>query len=284
MTVLGLGAMGTALVEAFLAGGHATTVWNRTPGKADGVVARGAVVAETVAEAVAASPLVVVCLWDDAVVRDVLHPVADALAGRVVVNLTNGTPAQAREMAAWAAEHGVEYVDGGIMAIPPGIGTEHAFVLYSGAEAAFEAHREVLERLGAAKYLGADAGLAALFDLALLSGMYGTFAGLWHSLAMVRTENVSAAEFVPMLGPWMQAMIGGNLDRLAHQLDTGDYGHEVVSNLAMQAAAFPNIVQASLDQGIRPDLMAPIQRLMDQAVAAGHGAEDVAVVVDLLKN
>jgi glutamyl-tRNA reductase len=60
VTVIGLGEMGTALAGVFLEGGHPTTVWNRTPEKADALVAKGARWAVTVRDAVAASPLVVV--------------------------------------------------------------------------------------------------------------------------------------------------------------------------------------------------------------------------------
>ena len=62
VSIIGLGAMGSALAAAFLKGDHPTTVWNRSAGKADALVARGAVRASTVADAVAASKLVVVCL------------------------------------------------------------------------------------------------------------------------------------------------------------------------------------------------------------------------------
>ena len=41
----------------------------------------------------------VVCLLDHGSVHEVLDPAADALAGRVLVNLTTGTPEQARELA-----------------------------------------------------------------------------------------------------------------------------------------------------------------------------------------
>ncbi|MFD4375859.1 NAD(P)-binding domain-containing protein, partial [Streptomyces sp. NPDC058527] len=34
VTVIGLGSMGSALAAAFLAAGHPTTVWNRTPERA----------------------------------------------------------------------------------------------------------------------------------------------------------------------------------------------------------------------------------------------------------
>ncbi|MGV9897077.1 NAD(P)-binding domain-containing protein, partial [Streptomyces tendae] len=45
LTVLGTGAMGTALVRAWLAAGHPVTVWNRTPARAEALAAQGATVA-----------------------------------------------------------------------------------------------------------------------------------------------------------------------------------------------------------------------------------------------
>lgn len=50
VTVLGLGAMGKALAGAFRTAGHRTTVWNRTPGRADDLAAEGARVAASAAE------------------------------------------------------------------------------------------------------------------------------------------------------------------------------------------------------------------------------------------
>lgn len=282
VTVLGLGAMGSALATAFLTGGHPTTVWNRTPGKADPLLALGATRADGVAAAVTASDLVVVCLLDHASVHGTLAPVAAELSGRTLVNLTNGTPAQARETAAWAAGHGIAYVDGGIMAVPPGIGTDQAFVLYSGSEDAFAAHRPALERLGAAHFAGTDAGLAALYDIALLSGMYGMFAGVFHALALVGTEKVPAAEFAPMLTGWIGAMAAG-IPHMAAQAESGDYTDGVVSNAAMQAAAFGNLLRTAEDQGVSTELIAPLRPLLDRLVAEGGGAGDVTGVVELLK-
>lgn len=74
VTVLGLGPMGAALAAAFLAAGHRTTVWNRTPGKADALAAQGAAEAVEAAAAVTASPLTVVCLAAYDAVHEVLAP------------------------------------------------------------------------------------------------------------------------------------------------------------------------------------------------------------------
>ncbi|MEV4184161.1 NAD(P)-binding domain-containing protein, partial [Streptosporangium canum] len=42
VTVIGLGPMGQAMADAYLDGGYEVTVWNRTAGRADRLVARGA--------------------------------------------------------------------------------------------------------------------------------------------------------------------------------------------------------------------------------------------------
>ncbi|MHA6629962.1 NAD(P)-dependent oxidoreductase [Pseudonocardia sichuanensis] len=281
VAVLGLGAMGTALAEAFLAAGRPTTVWNRTPAKAEALAARGAVAAPTLTGAVRASQLVVVCLLDHASVHEALDPVADELAGRVLVNLTNGTPSQARELASWAAAHGAELLDGGIMAVPPMIGTPAAFVLYSGPQEAFDAHRGALDALGESVYVGSDHGQAALRDLALLSGMYGMYMGVMQAFALTRGE-VPATEFAPMLRRWLTGM-GELVDSTAAQLDSGDYVTGVVSNLAMQTAAYPNFLAVAQEQGVRPDFIAPLYPLMQRRVADGFGHEDVTGVIDLLR-
>lgn len=133
VSVVGLGAMGTALADALLAAGHTTTVWNRTPAKADPLVERGARRAGSVAEAAGAAEVVVFCVLGYADVHTLVDAAQDALRGRVVVNLTNGSPDEARELADKVRALGAEYLDGGIMAVPAMIGRPEALVLYSGS-------------------------------------------------------------------------------------------------------------------------------------------------------
>ncbi|MET7935654.1 NAD(P)-binding domain-containing protein [Streptomyces sp. NPDC005322] len=281
VTVLGVGDMGTALARALLRAGHRTTVWNRTAAKADSLAPEGALPAATVADAIAASPLVLVCLLDYDSVRQVLEPVGETLRGKAVVNLTNGTPRQARELAAWAAGHGASYLDGGIMAVPPMIGTSAAFLLYSGSRTAFETHRAVFDLFGGSHWLGEDHGRAPLYDLALLSAMYGMFSGVLHAYALVRSEGVPAVDVAPLMGRWLTAM-AGSADGYARNIDSGDHATGVVSNLAMQAAAFVNFTESARDVGVSPELLTPIGGLMARRVADGHGHEDLSGLVELL--
>lgn len=280
VTVLGLGAMGSALAGALLAGGYPTTVWNRSAGRADPLIAKGAVGAGTPAEAIMASRLVIICLLDHQSVHEVLD--AGSLSGRVLINLTSGTPAQARELAAWSSQRDADYLDGGIMAVPPMIATSAAFLLYSGSRSAFDTYRPVLDTLGESHYLGADPGMAALQDIALLSAMYGMLMGVLHAFALVGTEGIGARTFAPLLGRWLGGM-SGLASGAAEQIDKRDYTIGVVSNLAMQAAAYGHLLQAAAEQGISPELLAPLGPLMDRRVADGHGHEDLTGVIELLR-
>ncbi|PUB27985.1 6-phosphogluconate dehydrogenase-like protein [Promicromonospora sp. AC04] len=81
VTLIGLGPMGQAMVRTLLAEGHQVTVWNRTPSRAADVVAAGAKLAATPADALAASEL-------------------------LILSLADGLPAAVQAYYTWAREHG----------------------------------------------------------------------------------------------------------------------------------------------------------------------------------
>ncbi|MGW3999039.1 NAD(P)-dependent oxidoreductase [Amycolatopsis sp. NPDC004772] len=276
--VLGLGRMGAALAGALLGAGHDVSVWNRSPLKAGPLLDRGARLAATPAEA-ASADVVLSCLST----YDTQQPVLEAadLAGRTLVNLTSGTPEQARGAAKWAASEGIGYVDGVIMAVPQGIGTPAAQLLYGGSEPAFTAQRDVLEVLGTPVFLGEDAGLAALYDLALLGMMWSTMAGYLQALALVGTEGVTPAQFAPMAAAW-QSAVGGFLPGIGEQVASGDYATDV-SALDINAAGLALLVETSRAQGIDTAVPVVLQELFDRAVAAGHGAHAIASVIEEIR-
>ncbi|MGO4841568.1 NAD(P)-binding domain-containing protein, partial [Rhizobiaceae sp. 2RAB30] len=97
-------------------------------------------------DAIAVSDIVVVNVIDYAAADAALQAPAavDALKGKLLVQLTSGSPRQARETGEWAAGHGIRYLDGAIMATPNVIGDAGATILYSGPKAHFDENRDVL--------------------------------------------------------------------------------------------------------------------------------------------
>ncbi|MBL1090638.1 MULTISPECIES: imine reductase family protein [Streptomyces] len=280
VTVIGLGNLGRAIAGALLRDGHPVTVWNRSPARAEPLVARGATAAATVAEAIAAADLVIVALLDSPAAHEVLTGAAGAVGGRALVNLTSGGPEDARALAAWAAQHGAEYLHGAVYAVPQTIGTAQSSVTYSGSAAAHRRWRAPLDLLGKGTFLGADAGRASGYDVAVLAGMYGMLGGFFHAAAMAKAAGISTAELTPRLVSWLTDLFPA-LATFAEEIDSGDYTTGE-SSLAMNATGLETIIRASQTQGIPASTLAPLKALIDRQVAGGHGSESLARVAELL--
>lgn len=281
VTVIGLGSMGSALAAAFLDRGHPTTVWNRSPDKARALVERGARRAATLAEAVEASAVTVVCVLDYDVMHTLLDPVAGALAGRVLVNLTSGSPEQAKEAAAWAGGHGAEYLDGAIMTTPPGVGGEMMF-LYSGSQEVLDSRRATLEALGDPVFLGEDPGLASLYDAALLGLMWATMTGWLHGTALVGAEKTPATDFTPVAIRWLTT-VAGFLTTYAPQVDSGRYPGDDAT-IDVQISAIGHLIHAAEHRGVDTALPELLRDTMRRASLAGHGSDSYAGVIEVLRN
>ncbi|RZJ16234.1 MAG: NAD(P)-dependent oxidoreductase, partial [Haliea sp.] len=174
-SVIGMGMMGTRLGSLLLKAGHRVTVWNRTAAHAAGVVREGAVLAGSAGEAVGASPVVVVCVKDYAAADEALRSggAPAALAGRTVLHLSTGSPAEAAAMDSWVRAQGGAYLDGAIQAAPEQMGLPGTPILVSGAMAALDQARAVLEVFGGIQFLGERPSLASAMDFATLSYVYG---------------------------------------------------------------------------------------------------------------
>ncbi|MEU9116543.1 NAD(P)-binding domain-containing protein [Streptomyces sp. NPDC048483] len=280
VTVIGLGPMGQAMAAAFLKAGYAVTVWNRTANKADELVAQGAVRAATPAEALAAHELVVLSLTDYDAFYAVLGPATEALAGRVLVNLTSDTPEKARAAAKWAAGHGARHLTGGVQVPPPLIGKEGSQTFYSGPRDVFEAHRATLEVLTGADYRGTDPGLAQVYYQALMALFWSSMTGYLHAAALMRENGISAEEFRPHAlkaadVSYFIGVMGEYLDADRH--DGGE------ARMVMNAASADHVVHTLRDAGLDATVPVALAELFHRAVSAGHGEEGFTSLIKVLE-
>lgn len=280
VTVVGLGLMGQALAAAFLANGHPTTVWNRSAAKADALVADGATLADSIRSAVEASPLVVVCVSDYDAVHELLDPVGASLAGRTLVNLTTASSTQARETAEWATKIDSAYLDGAILALPQAIGTADATLLYSGPKAAFEEHQATLQALGetGTVYLDEDHGLSALYDMSILSIMWGVLNGFMQGAALLGTANVKATTFATLANTAINVTTD-YVSAFAQQIDEGRYP-ATDATVAIHMGGMEHLVQETVALGVNTELPNLFLDLARRAAADGHANDSYAAMIE----
>jgi 3-hydroxyisobutyrate dehydrogenase-like beta-hydroxyacid dehydrogenase len=112
---IGLGAMGGPMAANLIAAGHALRVWNRSPARAQPLVAAGATACPSIAEAVRGAQFVVSMVADDLATRAVMlgegGVLASAAPGTLILDCSTNTPAMVREVASAAAARGIAHVD-----------------------------------------------------------------------------------------------------------------------------------------------------------------------------
>jgi len=297
-TLVGLGNMGAALAHAFLKSGRSITVWNRTstrPAVAEAIEA-GASYEPDLAKAISANSIIVFCVLEYKNIYQGLEPLVASglLKGKIIVNLTNGTPRDARDAAKWLKDHEVAgYFDGGIMVTPQNVGTPISIVLISGeSEGLLESSgvKSLISAIGAPDYKGEDPGVAAGYDLALLSGMFGMFIGSLTALALIRkqldrTQHTTGANgrkkaavtgglaevVTTYFNPLLTELIPYN-ELLATDIDNNEQNNNHGNPMEMMRIAMDNIIRGCEEEGVDAESLKYFAGLAEQVVRL-HGPD-----------
>jgi 3-hydroxyisobutyrate dehydrogenase-like beta-hydroxyacid dehydrogenase len=282
ISVLGTGRMGSALAQAFLKQGYRVDVWNRTPSKAEPLAALGARVAPSVQDAVAAAEIVIVNVNDYATSERLLRVdgVLRTLRGKLLVQLASGTPKQAREMAAWARQHDIGYLDGAIMATPNLIGGPQCTILYSGAVELFEKYKPVLLALGGnTLYVGNDPGHASTLDNALMVLVWGAMFGALQGAAICQAEKFALDGFLGSIKAMMPA-IEEFVVELVKRIQGRRFGADEATQATVDTchASIRYLLEISKEHGIRHTVLDGFDQIFQAAVQAGRAQDDFAVL------
>ncbi|KAI8649361.1 NAD-binding-2 domain-containing protein [Fusarium sp. Ph1] len=291
LTFLGLGNMGSALVQALLKASNEVTIWNRTADRPQvrAAVEAGAVLEVDVQSAISRNSIIVICLLDYSSIKTALAEIpTSALEGKTIVNLTNGTPKQAREMAAWAASYSAKhYFDGAVMVTPQMIGGPQSFFVASGqTPEAFEPIASLLEPIGRPEYLGEAIDAAARYDLAALSSMYGMFSGMFVAMALLKKGHTTSNEKLEpvvsgSLNPFLGALIPYN-GLIARSWDDKAWDDNLGNPIGMQAQALRNILEACRDDGMDDGFLKNLTMAMEGVVKDRGENGGIAVIGEYL--
>jgi 3-hydroxyisobutyrate dehydrogenase-like beta-hydroxyacid dehydrogenase len=281
VTVLGTGSMGRALAEAFLAAGHPTTVWNRTPHRAAPLVTAGADHQLALADALAASSVIISCTSTFHSAREILTGAEPQLAGRTVITLNSGTPTEAREFAAWVQDRGARFLGGAIKNVPSAVGKPDTLLYFGGERAVFDTHRATLRALGGdLVHLGDAPDLAALYEGAVGATLLPALLGFFEGAALLAARGIPAQAMVPYSVKWLQ-MIESLLPIIAGEIDDRDYTR-LGSSIALFHNAIPSDEQLGADSGVDMSWHAPMHELLHRAVARGRGEQSITALIELL--
>lgn len=281
ITMIGSGAMGSAIAQALLKVGREVTVWNRSIKRTEPLVQLGASGTTELGEAIEASTRLIICITDYAATSMLLDQpgLPSLLNDRTVIQLSTGTPKEAADFDAWVRSQGANYLDGAIMANPAGVGGDDAQILICGPEETFEQCQGLLSFLGGdLRYLGPNVRAAATLDLASLCYIECAIFGVINGVNICESEGISLEQFADLLpeGTWGRPKVQF-IRESDFAIGPGGATVDVV------AAVLRRLQDQARNAGINSEIPDLLSSLLQRAIVAGYGGEDTAAVIKVLR-
>ena len=199
---IGLGRMGGGVAENLLKAGHTVTVWNRSQGPVQALVAKGAVAARTPEDALQGEA-VFSMLSNDAVMREVGFTgplLAKAAKGLIHVNAATISVEFAKELAAAHKAAGLAYLSAPVFGRPDMAASAQLVLVAGGDAAALKTMQPIFDKIGSRTVpVGDEAWRANLFKIAGNFMIASELESIGEAFALLRKGGVDPALFHDVL-------------------------------------------------------------------------------------
>lgn len=279
---IGLGAMGAAIVERLLAAGHAVTGWNRTRAKADKLIESGMNWADSPREVAELTDVVFSMIFNDSALRAVVTGPDGILAGmkpgKIYADMSTVTPEVVRELAAQAADQGIQMLDSPVSGSPVTVRQGKLTFMVGGDRAAFEKIEPILLDIGPkATYIG-PSGSASIMKICLNLNVPVQLLAMFESLLLAEKNGID-----PELA--LEVTLNSAIVSPAMKY-RGPYFLELPDEPLFTLTGGRKDLMLALEMGHKSDVALPTAaatyQIMAAAGAAGLADEDFGAFVKVL--
>ena len=279
---LGLGAMGKPMARRVIDAGYLVTAWNRTGGRADELITRGARVAEHPRDAAAGSRVVVLMVSDPAAVSAVLGGergvLAGAREGTTVVNTSTVGPLDSIRFAAQCREAGLPYVESPVMGSVGQAASGTLVAIASGDTAAVAAVSGLLLAMAKQIIRAGDIGQASTLKLVMNLLVGGTIELLAESIAAAHRAGLPLELFrETLLSSVLASPFVGYKSPLLFERR-----YEPQFSTRLMLKDLDLVLASAAQHGLELPATSVIRDQFARATSAGLGDRDAAAVREVL--
>ena len=201
--LIGLGRMGVGMAANLLKAGHEVSVFNRTPAKAEPLVAQGAKLAADIAAACRGDAVITMLSDDDALRQIAFGPggVVESLGeGAVHISSSTISVALAEELEAAHAATGQKFVSAPVFGRPEAAAAGKLFVVAAGAPQTLAELAPIFDAVGQKTFVVSDSPKTA--NLVKLSGNFliaAVIESLGEAIALVGKAGVDRVQYIELL-------------------------------------------------------------------------------------
>jgi 3-hydroxyisobutyrate dehydrogenase/2-hydroxy-3-oxopropionate reductase len=264
--------MGAPMAGRLLDAGHDLAVWNRTPARADALVARGAAAAATPAEAVADAEIVVTMVADPQALREVVDGIAGSIEpDAVFVEMSTVGPTAIRSVAERLRP--VRVLDAPVLGSVPQAEAGSLTILVGGDRDPLARCTDVLEAMGRIVHVG-PAGAGATVKLANNAAGMSALVALGEVLSFTDRAGLDPEAVLDAIG---MGPLASFVERW-RPVVTGSTGGRVDFRLVLARKDLALAADEAQELGVRLRMVREAIAACDEAIAAGLGDEDNTAV------
>ena len=276
---IGTGLLGGAMVEGMLRRGDEVTVWNRTESKARALEQFGAKVAASPGDAAADADHIHLVLPDDAVVDQIVAAITPRLRpNAIIVDHSTTSPAGTRARVERMQKAGVRFIHAPVFMSPQMARDAVGIMMASGPRDVFDDVLDDLENMtGEVWYIGEAGDQAAAYKIFGNSMLFVIAAGVTDVFAMAKGLGMSPSDALTVFSKFSPA---GVIKSRGEKMAAGDFTASF--ELTMARKDMRLMLEAA---GQQPLVVLPsIAKSMDDAIAKGHGQDDLgAIAAEVIK-
>jgi 3-hydroxyisobutyrate dehydrogenase-like beta-hydroxyacid dehydrogenase len=254
-------------------------VFNRTPGRDDELVARGAARLDSAGAALAETDVCLTLLADDAAVEAVAREILEgARAGTTLVEMSTISVAASARVAEAAAEHDVAYLRAPFSGNPGAVRAGKAAIFVSGPAAASERCTPLLESVApTVRYVGEDER-ARVLKLVLQILIGGTAELLAEAVVLGESAGLDRGTLLDVVGA---SVVGSPF--VAYKSDAlRDDDYSATFTTAMMRKDVDLVLELAGQGGIDLPITAEVRSVLEAACEGGHADDDfISVVLEL---
>ena len=281
ISVIGLGAMGSALARAQLKAGRSVTVWNRTPEKAAALVSEGAIAATTVSEAISASPVTITCVKSHPQTIELLTNAANALPSKTIIELSTGGAEEAENLAHLLENAGAEWMLGIINAYPHMIGDGETVLSVVGTDEQWETLGPIIKAMGGSSvHVGDQAGMLAALFAGLFTVRQGFMWGMIYGALAAKKAGIPMQTFSDLV-PISMGMMKPYYDYFAATAPQATYD-DPPATMRTYAAALEDVLASFEALGARDELPRLFVEMAQMGMDQGLEDKALTAVIDIL--
>ncbi|HJO92660.1 MAG TPA: NAD(P)-binding domain-containing protein [Victivallales bacterium] len=273
ISFLGCGKMGSNMIKSLASAGQTLTIWNRSSEKSHSLSGENVTPLDSLEDALKASPIIMISVLGYEPACELLENHGSILENKIVLQLSNGKPKDAKKLNELVVSFGGKYIDGAVGGYPSQVASQDLQILYSGNQEAFNKIKPLLEIFGNAIFISENPSSASTLVNASLFAAIPMLVGLCQGVKFCETEKFPVEVYEEFIKKALPAVVNDTLVKAKDKNFSSDT-KRVQATLTQVVLEARQFVEMCNEIGTDPGMFKALENLWAKGVADGLGNYD----------